>query len=174
MEVAVTGIRIVSWLLSLVLILIVGACSTSEDDADAGASSASTMPPPDGLSELIDDYLVSWETKDEPALRAAVTDDFVVHEYFYMADTGKRYEVIDDDADGIVSEGWEYDWQNAIVGESVVTGNGPWTVRHRELWQQAGERFDGIATFTVVDVDGTLMIARHSWAGFTWWESIEF
>jgi hypothetical protein len=171
MGVAMTGLRTAPWLLSLVLILIVGACSTSEDDADAGASSVSTTPPPDGLFELLDDYLVSWETKDEAALRATVTDDFVIREYIYWADTGTSVEVIDDDADGVVSKGFDYNWQNEIVGESVVTGNGPWTVRHRELWQQKGERLDGIATFTVVDVDGTLKIARHTWTGFMWYES---
>lgn len=71
--------------------------------------------------------------------------------------------------DTIVSQGFSYDWQNEIVGDSVVSGNGPWTVRHRELWQQAAQGLDGIATYTLVDEGGTLKIARHSWAGFNWY-----
>jgi hypothetical protein len=68
-----------------------------------------------------------------------------------------------------VSQGFSYDWQNEIVGDSVVSGNGPWTVRHRELWQQAAQGLDGIATYTLVDEGGTLKIARHSWAGLNWY-----
>ena len=84
--------------------------------------------------------------------------------------------LVNDDADktGYYWDAHPVDYQTEIVGEPVVTGNGPWTVRHRELWQQRGESQDGIATYTVVDVDGTLKIARHSWAGFVWYELIEF
>ena len=31
-------------------------------------------------------------------------------------------------------------------------------------------RYDGIETYTVVDEDGTLKRAKHTWAGFTWHE----
>jgi hypothetical protein len=155
------------------------ATTTTAAPTTTAATTTTTMEPAgperfDEMEALIEAYLASWEPKDEAALRATVTDDFVIHEYIYRADTGTSYEVIDDDADGVVSKGFDYNWQNEIVGESVVTGNGPWTVRHRELWQQGGNRLDGIATFTVVDVDGTLKIARHSWAGFVWSELIEF
>jgi hypothetical protein len=158
----------------MVMVLVVGGCSASEDNVDGDASSATTTPAPDGIHELIDDYLASWETKDEPALRATVADGFVINEYIYLADTGKSYETINGDADDIVSKGWNYDWQNDIVGDLVVSGDGLWTVRFRELWQEGSAHLDGIATYTVVDEGGTLKIARHSWAGFRWlvWEQV--
>jgi hypothetical protein len=123
-----------------------------------------------GITVLIEDYLASWETKDEQALRASVTDDFVIHEYIYSAGTGDLREVIDDDADGIVRKGFDYAWENEIIGDSVVSGNGPWLVRHRESWQLQANRYDGIAIYDVVDDGGTLKIARLSWAGFIWTE----
>ena len=150
------------------------AAPTTTLAATTVAPTTTTTEPPrpdrfDEIEDLIEVYLESWETKDEPALRAAVTDDFVINEYIYRAENGERFEFITDDSDGLVSEGFGYDWQNQIVGESVVTGDGPWIVRHREQWQQLAERQDGIATYTVVDDDGTLKIARHSWAGFAWY-----
>jgi hypothetical protein len=149
--------------------------TTAAPTTTTAATTTTTTEPagPDRFDEieaLIEAYLASWETKDEQALRASVTDDFVIHEYIYSAGTGGLYEIIDDDADGIVSEGFGYDWENEIIGDSVVSGNGPWLVRHRQSWQEQANRYDGIATYDVVDDDGTLKIARHSWAGFIWTE----
>ncbi len=139
------------------------AASGVETGEDSGTDA---QPAPDGLEELIEEYLGSWEAKDEAALRASVTDDFIVDEYIYTAVTGKPYGTIHDDADGVVSDGFGYDWQNEIVDDMAVTGRGPWTVSHRERWYHQASAYDGIATYTVVDDGGTLRIARHTWAGF--------
>ena len=147
----------------LLMLFLIAGCSSDDGAADEPARS-------DEIEALIEGYLASWETKDEQALRSSVTDDFVLHEYIYRAETGDLFVVIDDDADGIVNTGWGYDWENEIIGDSVVSGNGPWLVRHRESWQQQATRYDGIATYDVVDDGGTLKIARHSWAGFYWTE----
>jgi len=172
-----SGFRRICWPLVLGLIVLVAACSTGEGDAGSeatqtsiGAASAEEPPPPDGIVALIEGYLASGEAQDEAALRAAVADGFIIHEYIYSADTGKKSEIIDDDVEGLVSDGLPYNWQNEIIGDLVVSGEGPWTVRFRELWQQAAERLDGLATYTVVDDGGTLKIARHSWAGFNWYD----
>ena len=126
--------------LFVLVVLLLAACGGSSDEAvdttavtttttttTTEATTTTTVPPttttpgPDGIHELIDDYLASWETKDEAALRATVADGFVIHEYIYSAGTGDLREVIDDDADGVVSEGFGYDWENEIIGDSVVS-----------------------------------------------------
>jgi hypothetical protein len=170
-----------------ILLLMVSACAISDADPATEASSTSTNSAnsneslaSDAMLDVIETYLTSWETKDETALRASVTDDFVLHEYIYRAGTGRRSLFVEDDADGIVEIGFDHDWHNEILGDSVVlraglvgdsgvSGDGPWIVRHREVWQQASEHQDGIATYTLVNEGGTLKIARHSFAGFNWY-----
>lgn len=170
-----------------ILLLAVSACATSGEDPAIAASSTSTSLAgsneslaSDAMLDVIESYLASWETKDEAALRASVTDDFVLHEYIYRAGTGRRSLFVEDDADGIVEIGFDHDWHNEILGDSVVlraglvgdsvaSGDGPWIIRHRELWQQGSEHQDGIATYTLVNEGGTLKIARHSFAGFNWY-----
>ena len=82
--------RMIRWPLVLGLIFLVAACSTTEDDAVSEASSTSTSAAssseplaPDGMMDLIESYLASWEAKDEQALRASVADNFIVNEYIY-------------------------------------------------------------------------------------------
>ena len=128
---------------------------------------------PDRLDEieaLIEAYLASWETKDEEVLRASVADTFVVNEYVYTL-AGRLSYSINDDADGIVAVGFGYGWENETVGESLVTGDGPWTVAHRELWREQANQYDGIATYVVIDDGETLKITNHHWAGFVRFES---
>lgn len=171
--------RITRWPLVLALILLVTACNTSDGGTATEASTSESLAS-DAMLDVIETYLTSWETKDEAALRASVTDDFVIHEYIYRAGTGRRSVLVEGDADEIVERGFDHDWHNEIVGDSVVlragltgdldvSGEGPWIVRHREVWQQASENQDGIATYTLVNHGGTLKIARHSWAGFNWY-----
>ena len=51
-----------------------------------------------------------------------------------------------------------------------MTGDWPWTVADRELWQREAVRYDGIATHVVIDDCGALKIANHHWASITWFE----
>lgn len=60
------------------------------------------------IEALIEGYLSWWETKDEQALRASATDDFISNEYHYTL-SGTLVEVVNDDADGIVDGGFDYD-----------------------------------------------------------------
>jgi hypothetical protein len=153
-------IRLVTLLLMLFLI---AGCS-SDDGADNEPARS------DEIEVLIEGYLASWEAKDEQALRASVTDGFIINEYHYSL-KGGLVEVVNDDADGIVSVGFAWDWQNEIVGEAIWEGDGPWIVAYREHWEQKGTQYDGIATYVViVDDDGTLKIANHHWAGIDWFE----
>jgi hypothetical protein len=123
----------------------------------------------DEIEALIEGYLASWETKDEEALRASVADTFVLNEYVYSI-SGELRHTVNDDADGVAEVGFGYSWQNETVGESLVTGDGPWTVAHRELWQEQANQYDGIATYVVIDDGETLKITNHHWAGISWTE----
>ena len=155
--------------------------TTAAPASTAVATTTTTAPAgPDRFDEieaLIEAYLASWETKDEAALRASVTDRFVSNQYIYHTSTHVTH--INDDADEAVGIGFGHDyWQNEIVGEKLVTFDGTpqrstefpwvrytWTVAFREIWEQDGNQRDGIATYVVVDDDGTLKIDNHNWAG---------
>ncbi len=139
----------------------------------AGCSDDRAADEPDRLDEieaLIEAYLASWETKDEEVLRASVADTFVLNEYVYTL-AGRLNYSVNDDADGVVAIGFRYGWQNETVGESLVTGDGPWTVAHREHWQEQHNHYDGIATYVVIDDGETLKITNHHWAGFVGFDS---
>jgi hypothetical protein len=148
----------------LAVLFVVAGCSSDDGAANEPARS-------DEIEALIGGYLASWEAKDEQALRASVTDDFIINEYQFNP-KGSLVEAIHDNADGIVKEGFAFDWQNEIVGEAIWEGDGPWIVAYREHWEQKGTQYDGIATYAViVDDDGTLKIANHHWAGIDWFEN---
>ena len=173
-------------LVTLLAVLFLAAGCTSDDGATTesttttAAPSTTTAPTttmteparPDRFDEieaLINTYLDSWETKDEAALRASVTDSLIVNEYWYTL-KGTLVEEINAVADDIVEFGFGYDWQNEIVGEPTVVGDGPWIVTYRELWQEQSEHLDGIATYVVIIEDGELKIANHNWAGVVLYE----
>ena len=147
----------------LAVLFLIAGCSSDDGAADEPNRF-------DEIDALIEAYLASWETKDEEALRASVADTFVINEYVYRPGGTLSYSV-NDDADGVVAIGFGYDWQNETVGESLVTGDGPWTVARRELWQEQANQYDGIATYVVIDDGETLKIANHYWAGFVGSES---
>jgi hypothetical protein len=82
----------------------------SSDDGGAAHESIGS----DEIQALIEDYLASRESKDEQSLRAWVIDSFIINQYHYSLKC-TLVEVINDDADGAVSESFVWDWQNEIV-----------------------------------------------------------
>ena len=124
--------------------------------------------PDEEIEQLLDDYLAAWEAQDEVAVRSATTADFVINEYIYTDDVAgfRLFDHINDDIDGLVSEGLRYPWSNELVGDDrIVTGEGPWFVSVEENWQLTGYLLEGQANYTIVEVDGVLKIANHYWAG---------
>jgi hypothetical protein len=51
------------------------------------------------------------------------------------------------------------------VGDNLVVGDGPWVVSVNENWMETELRFDGTATYVIVEQDGTMKIASHYWTG---------
>jgi len=74
------------------------------------------------------------------------------------------YHVIDD-IDGVVSEGFGYNYTVHQVGDSIMTGEGPWFVSVEENWEETSYLYTGQANYTIIEVDGVLKIANHYWAG---------
>jgi hypothetical protein len=143
---------------------------------------ATTPTVPGNVEALIEDYLTAWENHDEQAIRAVVTNEYVLNEYLYIAGTDladpekvKLSYHVADDIDGVVRVGFTYDWQNELVGEPIVSGDGPWLVSYQENWFEGGtSHLDGMATYVVVDDSGTLKIANHYWTGQVRYEPIDW
>ena len=123
------------------------------------------------IQQVLDDYLTAWEARDEVAVRAATTENFVINEYIYLDDpvVGLKLNYhVNDDIDGLVINGFVYDWTNEQVGDAIVTGDGPWFVSVEEIWEADG-RYEGQANYTIVEVEGGFKIANHYWAGLVYY-----
>ncbi len=136
---------------------------------DATRSPSSALTPE--IEQLLDDYLLAWENQDASALRATVTEDYLLNEYIYEVgeDGVSMVERVEDDVRGVITLGFLFEWQTEQVGEAIVTGDGPWFVSVGENWVTPKgwffTRYDGMASYVIVDDGGTLKIANHSWAG---------
>lgn len=122
----------------------------------------------DEIEQLLDDYLTAWEARDEPAIRAATTENFVLNEYAYTDDPTfgfRQSYVVNDNIDGVVSEGFGYNFTVEHVGDPIVTGEGPWFVSVEEIWEESNSHYEGQANYTIIEVDGVFKIANHYWAG---------
>ncbi len=157
-------------LLLAAVVIGLGACSASDQTTQAQV--------PAEVEQLIDDYLAAWEGRDEAAIRAVTADDFVLNEYTYQnGGLGIGGESIDAgttvlwlhvdgyDVEQIISVSFVEEWQNELVGEPIITGNGPWIVSVEENWTLWEAHSNGIATYVIVEEDGSLKIANHLWAG---------
>ena len=118
-----------------------------------------------GAQQVIEVYNEAWARNDRDALLAVVTDDFL-EEY-------RRYAPGDQVIAGTASFGafeaarnaQYYDYVIEVTGDAIVVGDGPWFVSVAEAQYGEGDFYDGIATYVVVDEDGTLKLASKSWSG---------
>ncbi len=128
----------------------------------------------DEIEQLLDDYLTAWETQDEAALRSATTDGYVLNEYAYTFEDVAGFRLnyhVNDNVVGVINEGFGYNWSTEHVGDSMVTGEGPWFVSIEETWQERSYIYEGQANYTIVEVDGVLRIANHYWAGLRFYQA---
>jgi hypothetical protein len=167
------------YLVVVVVLWVAAACGSSDSEPTSTAAAPSTTAPaggeemPSEIGQLLDDYLRAWVEKDEAAIRAATTEDFVINEYIYQesnvagTEVVELYEHISDDIDGVVRHGLGYDWENEQVGQPLITGGGPWVVSVEENWIYYNRHYDGTASYVIVEEDGVLRIANHYWSGFS-------
>ncbi len=129
---------------------------------------------PVGVEEVVDRFLLAYETNDYALLQEVVTENF--RRPFYEGDAGgaawrdvyriEAYSFMDDpnlsDLDLVF-----YDVER--VGERAVRGTGPWIVSEAQNWRQSGQptQFESFQTIVVVEVDGTFLVDDAYWAGST-------
>jgi len=125
------------------------------------------------IDQLIDDYFAAYNAYDADAVRALITDEYVLNEggkdpvysvstplrnvygaaqmLAYVKGSNKRKEL-----------------QFETLGEPVIAGNGPWLAAQVILATSINypNGVDGISTFSIVDEGGTLKVARDVFVGF--------
>ncbi|MDJ0664840.1 MAG: hypothetical protein QNJ75_09785 [Acidimicrobiia bacterium] len=133
---------------------------------------------PGDVEALINDYLAAWEAEDGEALEALVTNDYLLKEVIYAAgrdianpekvsltvNLDRRLVAI---RNAFETESERVDWRIELSGTPIVIGDGAWVVSVEETWTDApaNSQLTGIATYVVMDDDGTLKIDKHYWAG---------
>jgi len=116
------------------------------------------------IENLLDDYLAAWNTSDGEAFVELVTAGYTLDMVGGVASATERVE----GASELINSLEPMEWSVAVVGERMMTGDGPWYVTEVEHFTAPGygaEGADGVSTFTVVDDGGTLKIARHAFVG---------
>lgn len=145
---------------TVVLVMVLCAACSAKPEAETAAT--------EEIQALIDDYLAAFNSYDGDAFLELVTDNYVLD---MVGITGNVAQDADETAQMIESLE-EHEWNVALVGETMMTGNDSWPryVSEVEHFTAAPpgygpEGADGISTFTIVDDEGTLRIARHDYVG---------
>ena len=93
---------------------------------------------------------------DGAAFLAVVTDDFTFHSELDELDATERAAAIDGDVE---SSGWVA----AQTGDAVIAGDGPWYVAlPNTISDDMMSPIEGLSVFTIVDDQGTLKLAGHT------------
>jgi hypothetical protein len=182
-------------LVVLVMVLVLamtslGACSSNESTAVPDTAVPETAVPETAIPEtatpetavtaeidqLLEDYFAAWNAYDADAMQALLTDGFV----WYSTNPDPKFGV---SAQPGAAGGWDLartlsyvegsaqlnkqhlEW----VGEAIMTGDGPWLVSraiHYTGSNYQTQEIKGISTYTIVDEDGTLKLARAIEVGF--------
>lgn len=151
---------------------------TATDDGTATAV-------PDEVLQVVDDFVAAAETADYEAFRAVTTDDFTRPEYSLLDDNQGRPETLryastHEYFERRMAAGTPRSTGHAPdryvitrVGDPLIYGDGPWFVSTAEEWETrtldddvvGGIGFKAVATYAVVDDDGTFKVADSYWAG---------
>lgn len=137
---------------------------TAETTADQ-ESTESTAVVPVEVEQVIDDVTTAWVTADEDLFRSIATEEFFYNEDFYSAGqvtpdftaSGPLFSM----ANAIDGSTWEVE----RFGDMIVAGDGPWVVTVGEVWFDYANRWDGVATYLLVDEGGTLKVDKYDWVG---------
>ncbi|NNC93445.1 MAG: hypothetical protein HKN80_13230 [Acidimicrobiia bacterium] len=116
------------------------------------------------IQTLVDDYLAAWNNYDEEALLQLVTADYTLD----MVGRADSLALQAEEASALFNTLEADGWNEAAIGEPIMTGEGPWFVALVEHFTSPGygpEGAEGVSTFTIVDDGGTLRVARHDYVG---------
>lgn len=134
-----------------------------------GSSDKTAAPPPE-IEELIVEYRTAIGGEgsasfDRDAFLAVVTEGFRVIEHMYQEFGGVVMQtgtlVMPADEYYVGAPG-HYQQEEVSL---VVAGSGPWFVSTSGDYADSRGRFEGIATFVVVEEGGTLKVADWYWIG---------
>lgn len=109
------------------------------------------------IQQLIDDYSAAWNDYDGAAFSALVTDNY---RFVMGTDSTTAAEQA-----GYISNSLEPgNWHVTQTGDPIMVGDDPWLVAVPN--NLTGEGYgvdgqDGFSLVTIVETDGTLLIARH-------------
>ncbi len=123
-------------------------------------TSSSDVAATDEVQQLVDDYHDAWNNWDGDAYLDLVTDDAVFVSRFATTPAATQANII--------SSGEGTNWHVQAVGEAIMTGDGPWYVAQANRLTAAvypDDGYEGLSILTIVDVDGTLQVARHQYIG---------
>ena len=120
---------------------------------------------PEGVTQLLEDFEIAYETENGDLLRAIVTDDYFFSEDFYSPggttpdfSAGGPVDVVADFGETLKSV--------ERSGDLIVSGEGPWIVAVAESWTpDQFNRTDGTAIYVMVDDEGTMKIDNYYFAG---------
>jgi hypothetical protein len=148
--------RVLLGVVVVLIVALVGLSAWTIVDRTSTADTAVT----EEIQQLLDDYHIAWNTWDGDAYRALVTEDGV-HVIPGRTMSAAQQAII---VDGLERVGWHVE----VIGEPIMTGDGPWYVAQANLLTAntyPDEGLRGLSTFTIVDEDGTLRISRHVYTG---------
>ncbi len=116
--------------------------------------------PSGDVTQLLDDYNSAWNNHDGDAFLALVTDGYVLDLRAGDSDATETAAMIT----SLETVNWNVD----VVGEPIMAGSGPWYVSTVDLLtanDYPPNGIDGISTYTIVDVGGTLKVSQHVFFG---------
>ena len=110
------------------------------------------------IQQLLDENIAAWNDYDGEAFSALVTENY----YFVMGPDRSDAAEMADFIPTLESSNWHVEQ----TGDAIMVGDGPWLVAVPNLL--TGDDYgvdgqEGFSLMTVVDVDGTLLIARHEY-----------
>ena len=149
------GQRGMGWLVAVLVVAVAGLGAW----AIYGAFSGSETAPTDEIDQLMDDYMDAWNDYDGDAFLQVVSDDYVLQTEGDLTGAAAQATYID--------QLGTYNWQVTPVGDRMMAGDGPWYVTQVNVLESsiyAGE-VEGITVLTIVDEDGVLRVAGHTYFG---------
>jgi hypothetical protein len=124
---------------------------------------------PTEVAQVIADFEYSIVTHDAATMEAVLTEDFFSSQYSFAQGADSMYsDESMDRAHFIRYTAYAPDWRVETMDESIVVGDGPWYVSVHQAWIiQDLSRWEGLATYTVVDQGRTKRIAHYQFVATT-------
>lgn len=126
------------------------------------------------IDQLVGDYFAAYNDYDADAVRAVITDGYVLYEgQSYEPDRTVSTPVCQAyDAAQMLGyvEGYNRQFEDQFerLGKPIMSGDGPWLVAQviRLTSKDHLGGVEGISTLTVIDESGSLKVARDIFVGF--------